>query len=392
MIKDQYDLVIVGGGPGGSMAALHAAKNGISVCLLEKTRDIGYPVRCGEAMGETAIGQFFKPKNTWIAARIKKCRIIAPNGTELNIPFKKEKGYVLNRRIFDYDLSLMASEAGAEIYTKSYVKSIEKKNDTYNLNFDYLGQPKMIKSRIIIGADGVDSRVGRWAGIKTQVKMKDMESCIQYSVGNVDIDKNQMDMYVGRIHAPGGYLWVFPKGDGFANIGIGVSGKYSKEKSAKRYLDEFIEKKYSAATIHTTMCGGVPCAKPLSRPIADSLMLVGDAAHFVNPLTGGGIAGAMKSGMFAGKIASEAIKADDTTERFLQKYINLCNKDFASRHNKIYRVKETIQKFTDDEMNHIADKVTQIPADKITLGKVFTTAVLKKPSMIIDVMRMFAGF
>ena len=71
---------------------------------------------------------------------------------------------------------------------------------------------------------------------------------------------------------------------------------------------------------------------------------------------------------------------------------NICNKDFINRHNKIYRVKETIQKFTDEEMNHIADKITQIPEDKITLGKVFATAVFKKPSMIIDVMRMFAGF
>ena len=57
-----YDVAIIGGGPGGCMAALHAAKNGATVCVLEKTRDIGYPVRCGEAMGEEAIKQFFKPK------------------------------------------------------------------------------------------------------------------------------------------------------------------------------------------------------------------------------------------------------------------------------------------------------------------------------------------
>ena len=107
------------------MSALHAAKNGISVCLLVKTRDIGYPVRCGEAIGEMGVGQFFKPKESWIATRIKKCRIIAPNGTKLKISFKKEQGYILNRRIFDYDLSLMASHEGAEIQTKSYVKSIK---------------------------------------------------------------------------------------------------------------------------------------------------------------------------------------------------------------------------------------------------------------------------
>jgi digeranylgeranylglycerophospholipid reductase len=391
-MKKEYDLVVVGGGPGGSMAAMHAAKNGISACILEKTRDIGYPVRCGEAMGEMAIGQFFEPKETWIAARIKRCSIIAPNGTRLKIPFNKEQGYVLNRKIFDYDLSLMAASEGAEVYTKSYVTSIDKKENSYDIHFDYLGTPKKINAKIVVGADGVESRVGRWAGLRTQVKMKDMESCMQYSVGNIDIDNNGMDMYVGHNYAPGGYLWVFPKGDGYANIGIGISGKYSKEKSAKKFLDEFIEKNYPTATIHTTMCGGVPCAKPMEHPISDHLMLVGDAAHFVNPLTGGGIAGAMKSGMFAGQVASEAIKADNTTEKFLEKYITLCNKDFVKRHNKIYRVKETIQKLTDEEMNHIADKVIKIPEDKITLGKVFATAVLKKPSMIIDVMRMFAGF
>ena len=391
-MKDQYDLVVIGGGPGGCMSALHAAKNGISVCLLEKTRDIGYPVRCGEAIGEMGVGQFFKPKESWIATRIKKCRIIAPNGTKLKISFNKEHGYILNRRIFDYDLSLMASNEGAEIHTKSYVKSIEKINELYHIHFDHLGDSKVIKSKIVIGADGVDSRIGRWAGIRTQFKMKDIESCVQYSVGNIDIDINRMDMYVGKKHAPGGYLWVFPKGEGFANIGIGVSGKYSKEKSAKKYLDEFIEKNYPTATIHTNMCGGVPCAKPLSKPIADSLMLVGDAAHFVNPITGGGIAAAMKSGMFAGQVASEAIQAEDTSEEFLQKYISLCKKDFVNRHNKIYRVKEAIQKLTDEEMNHIADKINQLPPHKITLAKIFTTAILKKPSMIIDVMKMFAGF
>ena len=60
--------------------------------------------------------------------------------------------------------------------------------------------------------------------------MKDMESCIQYSVSNLDINQEQMTMYIGSNYAPGGYLWFFPKGDCAANIGIGISGKYSKNK------------------------------------------------------------------------------------------------------------------------------------------------------------------
>ena len=64
-MKDSYDVVVVGGGPGGCMAALHAAKNGATVCVLEKTRDIGYPVRCGEAAGESGIKQFVDIKESW---------------------------------------------------------------------------------------------------------------------------------------------------------------------------------------------------------------------------------------------------------------------------------------------------------------------------------------
>ena len=79
MLKAEYDLIVVGAGPGGSMAALTAAKKGLQVCLLEKISKIGSRVRCGEAIGETALKQFFKPQNNWIAEQIDFCKIISPS-------------------------------------------------------------------------------------------------------------------------------------------------------------------------------------------------------------------------------------------------------------------------------------------------------------------------
>ena len=392
-MKNNYDVVIVGGGPGGSMAALEADKAGLSVCLLDKDRDIGYPVRCGEAIGDAALRQFVEPKDSWIASKITGSTLVAPNGTDVHIEFAEESGYILNRRIFDYDLSRYAANAGAEIYTKSFVKDLIIEDDfVKGVKLDYLGEHKEIQANIVIGADGLASQVGNAAGIRTLVKLKDMESGLQYSVSNVDVPQSKMIMYVGSNYAPGGYLWIFPKGDRFANIGIGIDGKSSKQRSAKSYLDEFMENNFPDAAILTTMCGGIPCPSPMKTPVKNGLMLVGDAARLINPVTGGGIAPAMKSGMISGQIAAEAIKNNDYSENFLNRYTKRIFKEFGNNHERLYRIKETIHKLNDNELNGIADKVSAIDPSKRSLGSVFKTAVYKKPSLIIDVVRIFAGF
>ncbi len=391
-MKNNYDVVVVGGGPSGSMCAIEIAKAGYSVCILEKDRDIGMPVRCGEAIGHTGLTQFFKPKPQWIASEINESQIIAPGGIKLNIPFRNETGYILNRRIFDYDVSRIAVSHGAEVYTKSYVKKlIIEDNFVKGVVLNHLDKEVKINCKIVIGADGIESRVGRWGGIKTSVRMKDMESCVQYSVANINTKMNRMIMYVGDQYAPGGYLWIFPKGDGFANIGIGISGKYSKDKSAKQYLDDFISNNYPEVSVLTTVCGGVPCPKPNKNPINNGLMLVGDAAHQINPMTGGGIASGMRGGQIAGRIAAKSLEKGDYSISSLKLYPKEMFKIFGKTHERFYRIKETINKLTDEELNHIASKVAKIPSDKVGLSDLFKSAVYKKPSLIIDVLKVFAG-
>ena len=173
-MKNNYDVVVVGGGPGGSMAAWEAAKAGLSVCLLDKDRDVGYPVRCGEAIGHAALRQFVEPKDSWIASKIAGSTLVAPNGTDVHIEFANETGYILNRRIFDYDLSRYAANAGAEMYTKSFVKDVIIEDDFIKgVKLDHLGESKEITAKIVIGADGIASQVGNAAGLKTMVRMKD---------------------------------------------------------------------------------------------------------------------------------------------------------------------------------------------------------------------------
>lgn len=317
-MKNEYDVIVVGGGPAGSTAARMAAEGGASVCMLEKDRDIGYPVRCGEAVGELGLRQFVEPRQNWIAAKITDFGLIAPNGTRIFTPFSDKFGYILHRRIFDYDLAKLAAARGVEITTKCYVRDLIIENGyVCGVVADTLDVRKEIRCKIVIGADGVESRIGRWAGIRTQVKMKDMETCVQYGVANIRLDPKRIDFYVGNEYAPGGYLWVFPKGSRSANIGLGINGRFAKNRSPKDYLEKFIQDHFPNASVLTTTCGGVPCAKPIKDPVRNGLILVGDAAHHVNPMTGGGIISGMKAGWIGGQICANAISNADYSQKYL---------------------------------------------------------------------------
>ena len=340
-MKEEYDVIIAGGGPAGSMAALEASKAGLKVCLLEKTNKIGSKFRCGEAMSVSALKYFFDIKKEWVSKEISYCNINSPSGVKLRTKFKNDKCLILDRERFDYDLSLMAEDEGCDIFTNSIAKDLIVKNDYITgLIVERENEERKINAKLVIAADGIESRLGRKAGIRTQVKMKDMASGIEYLVDDIDIDSDALDMYVGSKIAPGGYLWLFPKSERSANIGVAISGKYSSHKSAKNYLDDFIKKRFPDSEIKKKLTGGIPVTKPVEKPVKNGLILVGDAARHINPLTGGGIASAMKAGMYAGRIAPDVL--DCPSEKKLESYIKLISQDFVKRHRILYNIKEAV--------------------------------------------------
>ena len=389
--QQKFDIIVVGGGPAGTTAARYAAQEGLSVLLLEKDRDIGVPVRCGEAVTDEGLRIFHEPQERWIKSTIKRLRLIPPSEKAIDLNLQ-QIGYILDRRVFDYDLGEYASQAGAQIVTKAYVTGLIIKNDFVSgVTGIFMGQPFNIESKLVIAADGVESRVGRWAGLKTNIKMKDMESAYQKTITGIEVDENRFDIYVSRKWAPGGYLWIFPKGPNIANVGLGVSGEYSKEKSAIRYLDEFLDSHFPNYSVVAQAAGGVPCARTLKTIVSNGLMLTGDAARMVNPMTGGGIVSGMRGGLLAAQTAVKAINNGDVSAKSLKPFQKEWHKVGGKNHDRFYRIKETIYKLSDDDIDSIADAVSEIPEGERTITKVFSKAVFKKPSLVVDVIRVFAG-
>ena len=383
----------MGGGPAGSTFADIASQNGLSVLVLEKDREIGVPVRCGEAVSDKGLRIFHSVEKEWINSIITRIRLVAPNETAIEFDLN-ESGYILDRKIFDLALAKKAEDNGAIINTEAYVNGLIFDEDkVVGVTGEYQGESFSLTAKIIVGADGVESRVGRWAGLSTHVKLKDMESAIQKTVTGIDVENHIFEFYLSRNWAPGGYLWVFPKGKRSANIGLAISGLYAKEgKSAYKYLQEFLNRKYPNVSTQTMIAGGVPVAKTVKNMVTEGLMLVGDAAHTVNPMTGGGIISGMRSGLLAAETAVSVIKSgQNPTKKYLQKYEEEWHKIGGKNHEKFYRIKESIFRFEDKDLNRIADGIADIPENKRSLFKLFSIAVAKKPSLLLDVARLFAG-
>ena len=386
--EGKYDLIVIGGGPAGSVAAFTAAEIGLKTIMLEKDRDFGIPVRCAEGIGLKGLKKIIEPDPKWIDNSLDKVRFHAPDGTPLLINLM-EKGAILNRKIFDFELAKRAAVAGAVVRNRCCATGMERENGALTVKFEYFAKEYRISAPLVIGADGVESRIGRWAGLDTDLSLVDIETCFQYTLQHPSIDIEFSDFYFGSEIAPGGYLWIFPKGPQYANVGIGISGAKANNRSPKDLLDHFIAEHFSGASYLSSVAGSVPVGKVLKRIAADGVMLAGDAAHQSDPLTGGGIISAMWGGRLAAQTAANALEKGDFSEKSLNEYAKAWYKVIGEEQNLHYRLKKGVQKINDDVLNRTAHILMELPFEQRTLRKIFQIALVKELGLVVDIVKAF---
>jgi digeranylgeranylglycerophospholipid reductase len=196
--------------------------------------------------------------------------------------------------------------------------------------------------------------VGRWAGLNTRTKLREMTSDVQFELVGVELaQEDVMEFYFGSEIAPGGYAWVFPKGDGVANVGLGVRGA---SRPAFEYLRDFVDSMPGLrnAEVVGIVAGGVPLQGPLEKTVGDGVLLVGDAARQVDPLTGGGIYNAMHCGVIAGETLLRAVAEEDFSEAVLMEYDREWRAQVGATLIQSLQVKKILEKMTDTDLNTAA--------------------------------------
>jgi len=387
-MKNDYDLLVVGAGPAGTVAAYQAAKRGLEVLVIDKRQEIGSPVRCAEGVSKRALSKFLEPNPDWIAQEIQGFRLYAPDGSYLTFGTQR-KGYILERKIFDRELANIATKAGATVLTKTCATGLVfEQGKVAGAYFSRYGQKHPIKSRVLIAADGIESQVGRWAGLDTLLQLEDVYSAAQYLMANIDIDDNICEFHFGRDITPGGYAWVFPKGERMANVGMGIMGALAQSKSALQYLDEFVERRFPRGSMLGVMFGGIPAGKPIEKMVTDGLMVVGDAAHQTDPLTGAGIINAMWAGKIAGEVAAQAMAANDFSAHTLQEYERRWRETAGRTLEASHCLRQVVwSDISDEDLNETVRVLSDRDPDHLRLKDVLITVFKRQPGLLVKVIR-----
>jgi len=393
-MKAKYDVVVVGAGPAGAITAKTAAEGGLDVLMIEKRQEIGDPVRCAEGVAKPQLKKHIEPDERWISAEVKGSRIIAPDGTAVELLEDisgAEVGYVLERKVFDRVLADEAALAGADMRVKTRATGVIIEDGfVKGITATHLGEEFEIRADIVIGADGIESKIGRWAGIDTMLAASEIASGAQFLVTDIEIDCDRCEFYLGSCVAPTGYLWVFPKGVRSANVGLAISEDIRDSGNRPiTLLRKFVEAHYPNGKIIEIVVGGVPVSGPLDRMVADGLILVGDAAHQSDPLTGGGIINAMDAGKIAGEVAVRAIAEDDVSKARLQEYETIWRAQFGKKLERSLAVKNRFVEMSDKDLNKLVHTVDDIDFSTVDLPGLLVKIIHRNPKMLFSLRKLF---
>ncbi len=344
--RGPFDALIVGGGCVGGFIADRIASAGWSVAVVEEHREIGEPVQCG-GLVTPRVFDLVDCTET-IQGKVRGAEIFSPQGRRMVIDGGRTEAVVVDRAMFDRAIMERALRHGATTFLGTQAQAARLEDGGVLVRATRGDEELRIRTRLLVGADGVRSNVAKWFNI---VRPKKILPGFEVEMAGVEGDPEFVKLFLGRDLAPGFFGWIIPSGE-TARVGLCLG-----EGNARAYLERMLQRPQVAKFTRRAqpilyIIGGIPLGFA-RRSYADRVMVVGDAACQAKATSGGGIFTGLLCGKFCADTAVEALEEGDLSARRLHRYHKAWTKSIGKELRKDIVIHETFSRLTDDQVEEI---------------------------------------
>lgn len=376
---DEVDVLVVGGGPAGTTAAFRLAERGHDVLVVEEHPRVGLPVQCAGLVSQRVLD--LAGSTRFVRASVHGATVYGPGMGSVAFRAPEARAFVIDRSGLDIFLADRAAGAGARFQTGTRFDGVVRRDDhrTVARLTAEDGSVREVRARLVVGADGVSSAVARAFRLRRPVEiLPAFEAEFPGSPG----DSEQVEVYLGRRFAPGLFGWWIPDGSGGARVGVAADADGTSARIYFERLLDHLERRFRTRLVNPTayLVSGIPIGS-VPRTHGAGVLLVGDAAAQVKPLSGGGIFTGMRCAELAAAVADEALRRNDLSEGTLSEYDRRWRAELGEEFHRALYLRRLFTRLSDHELDALVAALqgTELTATIVAFGDIdFPTHVARQ--------------